>query len=490
VPNRPDESERRPTPVQTAALGLGPLLFALTFALPAPAGMPATAWHVAGLALWMAVWWSAEAIPVPVTALLPIVVVPFLGVFGVSAAAAPYANPLIFLFLGGFVLALGIQRWNLHRRIALLLIVRLGTRPASLVASFMAATALLSMWVSNTATAMLMLPIALSVIAVVGDASKKPGAENPFAAALLLGVAYGASIGGMATLIGTPPNALLAAFAQERLGARIGFAQWMAVGVPVALLLGICAWLVLTRVAFRLSGAEARGAVQEIRAGLGEMGRMGPAERRVAVIFAVTAVAWLAQPLIARIPLLDAITDTSIALVGGMSLFLVPAGAGASGRLLSWEVAAKLPWGTLILVGGGLSLAEAITQSGLALWIGSALGIDPGWSAVAMVAVVAAIVVFLTEMTSNTATTAAFLPVMASLAGAMGVDPMMLMAPVALAASAAFMLPVATPPNAIVYASGRIAIAHMARAGILLNLATIFVLTLLLPHLVPSILAR
>lgn len=482
--------EGRAVTVRRAALALGPIAFTLSFVVPAPAGMPLPAWNVAGLAFWMTAWWSTEAVSIPVTALLPVVVLPLASTVGIATAASPYANPLIFLFLGGFLLALGIQRWNLHQRIALMVITRLGTRPTSLVASFMAATGLISMWVSNTATAMLMLPIALSVAAIVSRSSDKPDPDDPFSVALLLGVAYGASIGGMATLIGTPPNALLAAFAQDRLGIRIGFAQWMAVGVPAALLLGLAAWLTLTRVIFRLSGQINDNIHRDLALSLNHPGALTRPERRVATIFAFTAVAWLAQPLLATIPGLGGLTDTSIALIGGMALFVVPPGIAPPSRLLAWSDAASLPWGTLLLVGGGLSLAEAITHSGLALWIGSTLGFTSGWTSFAIVALVAGVVVLLTELTSNTATTAAFLPVMAILAASLSIDPLLLMVPVALAASAAFMLPVATPPNAVVHGSGKVTIPQMMRAGALLNLATIVILTFLLPFLVPLIFVR
>jgi len=470
------------------ALAAGPLLLVLTWLMPAPAGMAGPAWHTAGLAAWMAIWWSSEAVPVPVTALLPLLVLPLAGVVPIEAAAAAYAHPLIFLFLGGFLLALAIQKHGLHRRVALSIVDRLGTRPTALVGGFLAASALLSMWVSNTATAMMMLPIAISVIATVtarddaagsGEADRR---QPAFATALLLAVAYGASIGGLGTLIGTPPNALLAAFAQAHYGIQIGFAQWMLVGLPLAALLGACAWLVLTRLAFDLRGLPAAIDASTIGAQLAALGRLSRNERRVAAVFAATALLWVLRPALNSLPPLTTLTDPAIAIAAAVVLFLLPAANG--GRLLVWRDAQALPWGTLLLFGGGLSLAAAIGASGLADWIGLALGRLAGWPALALVLLVTAIVVFLTELTSNTATTATFLPLMGVLALAADLAPLMLMAPAALAAGAAFMLPVATPPNAIVHGSGRVAIPDMARAGLWLNLAAVALIALLVPMLV------
>lgn len=470
----------------------GPLCLAATLLLPAPPEMPQPAWITAGLALWMAVWWSTEAVPVPVTGLLPLLAMPMTGLAGIKTAAAAYAHPLIFLFLGGFLIALAIQKHELHRRIAYLVILRVGTRPQALVAGFLMASGVLSMWVSNTATAMMMMPIALSVVGAAahgggdndgGDVARTH--ESVFTPALLLAVAYGASIGGMGTLIGTPPNALLAAFARDEFGISIGFAAWMAVGVPVALLLGLCAWVCLTRWAFpvhRLRATISRAAILEASALLGPL---RTPERRVIAVFTLTAGLWLARPLFADLPGLSGLSDENIAILGGILLFLIPAGGAAASRekLLRWADTATLPFGTLILFGGGLSLAQGIEQSGLAAWIGGALEVFAGLPGLWLVAIVAAVVVFLTEMTSNTATTAAFLPVMGALAVVAGEPPLMLMVPAALAASGAFMLPVATPPNAIVYGSGRVEIAAMLRAGFRLNLMTIVVVTLAVPPL-------
>jgi sodium-dependent dicarboxylate transporter 2/3/5 len=473
---------------QRVGLVLGPVLCALVLVLPAPAGMAAAAWDVTAVAALMAVWWATEAIPVPVTALIPLLLFPLLGLGSAGEAAAPYANPLIFLFLGGFMIALAMERWNLHRRIALNVVRRVGAHPLAIVAGFMAATAGLSMWVSNTATTMMMLPIAASVIAVFlaeEAESDGPQARN-FATACMLGIAYAASIGGLATLVGTPPNALLAAFMSQSHGLDIGFAAWMGVGLPVTLALLPLAWLVLTRVVYPFDLPHAREAAGVVDRAHAEMGQISRPELRVAAVFALVAGLWIFRPLLSGLPGLGGLTDPGIAILGGVLLFLIPSGAG-SGFLLDWEWAKKLPWGVLILFGGGLSLAAAASRTGLAQWIGDSLAGLGAWPLLGLAAVVTVVVILLTELTSNTATTAAFLPVVASIAVATGADPLMLAAPAALAASCAFMLPVATPPNAIVFASGHVTIPQMVRAGAVLNLVAAAAISLLPWLLLPVI---
>jgi sodium-dependent dicarboxylate transporter 2/3/5 len=446
--------------------------------LPPPAGLESEAWRVAAMAALMAVWWMTEAIPVAATALLPIALFPLLRVSGVTEAAAPYGNPLIFLFLGGFVIARAVERWNLHRRIALAVLAAVGTRPDRLIGGFMLATAGLSMWVSNTATTVMMLPIGLSVIGLLHrdiGRTKSGTGEDRFALALLLGIAYSASIGGLATLIGTPPNALLAGFMEQTYGVTVGFFQWMLVGVPVSAVMLGTAWLLLTRVLFRHSSPEIEGAETLIAGEITKLGPMRREEKRVVAVFACVALLWVFRPLFAHwLPL----TDPGIAILGALTMFLVPADLGRGVFLLDWDHAKGLPWGVLLLFGGGLSLARAIDGSGLAAWIGDLLTACAGWPAVAIVLLITALVVFLTELTSNTATAAVFLPVVASLGVCIGHNPLLFAVPAALAASCAFMMPVATPPNAIVFGSGMVTVPKMARAGILLNLAAILVIVL------------
>ena len=482
-----------PTPPTVGSLGvrqriglvLGPLALVALLLLPAPEGMSAEAWKTTAVGALMAIWWVCESIPIPATALVPLVLFAPLGILPMTGAAAPYANPIIFLFLGGFVIALAMERWNLHRRIALAVVRIMGVQPHRLVLGFMAATAFLSMWVSNTATAVMMLPIALSVILLVRPDADY-GAGNPvdfnFALNLMLGVAYGASIGGLGTLIGTPPNALLAGFMLETYGVQIGFAQWMLVGVPLVVVTLPVTWFLLTRVIYPIQIREIPGGEQAIEREYAKLGPISSAEKRVAVVFVATALLWVFRPVLenAAIPGLD---DTVIAIAAALALFLIPAGSARPGALVDWETAEKLPWGVLLLFGGGLALADAVQKTGLARWIGTNVG-ALGWSTLAMVVVVTVIIIFLTELTSNTATAAAFLPLVASVAVGMGENPFLLAVPAALAASCAFMLPVATPPNAIVFGSGYVTVPQMARAGIWLNILFVFAITALVYTLV------
>lgn len=465
-----------------AGLPLGPALFLLLLLLPAPAGMEPAAWRTAAVGVLMAVWWVSEALPIPATALLPLVAFPLLGVAPIGDAAAPYANPIIYLFLGGFLLAGAMQRSGLHRRIALTVVAAVGTGPRRLVLGFMLATAFLSMWVSNTATTVMMLPIGVSVITLTGTAASDDASAASFATALMLAIAYGASIGGLGTLIGTPPNAFMAGYMSETYDVQIGFAQWMLVGVPLVAVALPLAWLLLTRVLFRLDPAELSGGRAVVREALHALGRVAPAERRVAVVFVLTALAWIVRPLVAG--LVPGLSDAGIAIAAGLVLFLTPAGVRGE-RLLDWETAEELPWGVLVLFGGGLSLAAAISDTGLALWIGEALGglgALPVWL---LVLAVTTVIIFLTELTSNTATAAAFLPVLGPLAVSLGEGPLLFVVPAALAASCAFMMPVATPPNAIVFGSGRVTLPQMARAGVWLNLLFIALIMVVAYTLVP-----
>jgi solute carrier family 13 (sodium-dependent dicarboxylate transporter), member 2/3/5 len=467
-----------------AGLLLGPALFAMLLSLPAPAGMEPAAWRTTAVAVLMAAWWISEAVPIPVTALLPLALFPVLGIAGATAAAAPYANPVVFLFLGGFLIAIAIERCGLHRRLALAILRAVGTRPVNLIGGFMLGTAFLSMWISNTATVLMMLPMALSVIALVDREAGEGGVDPHFALALLLGLAYAANIGGMGTLIGTPPNALLAGFMSESLGVEIGFGEWMLLGVPlVAVALPLC-WLLLVRVVYPVRVGSIAGGGEVIRREARGLGPVSRAEWTVGIVTAATAAAWILRPLLEGVA--PGINDTGIAIAGGVLLFLVPVDWRRGEFPLTWKAAERLPWAVLILFGGGLSLAAAIQQTGLAEWIGGALEGIGAWPLVLVVLAITVVVVFLTELTSNTATAASFLPVVAALAAGIGAAPLQLAVPTALAASCAFMMPVATPPNAIVYGSERVTIPQMARAGLWLNFLLIALITaaafLLLPR--------
>jgi len=448
--------------------------------LPPPTGMQPAAWRTAAVACLMAIWWIGEAVPVPLTALLPIVLFPVLAILPIGAATAPYANPLIFLFMGGFIVALAMERWNFHRRIALSILMLTGSRQDTLIGGFMIATASLSMWVSNTATTVMMVPIAVSVIPLVSGTSSEAldqaPSQDPFALALLLGIAYAASVGGLGTLIGTPPNALLAAFVLENYGYSIGFGQWMLIGLPLAAVMLLTVWALLTKVLFPLRKMRIPAAADEIRDELAGLGPMSRGEKIVATTFLVTALLWVFRPLINDVSGLP-LTDPSIAVGAALVLFLIPVDIRQGIYAMDWQWAQRLPWGVLILFGGGLSLAKAFSSTGLAGWIGQSMSVFGAWNEAALVLLVVSVIIFLTELTSNTATTAAFLPVLAALALSVGQNPLLLAVPAAIGASCAFMMPVATPPNAIVFGSGRVSIAQMARAGFLMNLAAIVLIT-------------
>ncbi|MEX2494899.1 MAG: DASS family sodium-coupled anion symporter [Woeseia sp.] len=460
---------------QKAGLWLGPIVATTMIAAGAPESLSSAGWNTAAMGILMAVWWATEAVPIAVTALLPLVFFPLLGIANISATAAPFANKIIYLFLGGFIIALAMQRWNLHHRIALTVLQHAGRTGRSLVGGFMLACALLSMWVSNTSTTMMMLPIALSVIEVirrsVPDQTEKM--QQHFQLALLLGIAYAASIGGLATLVGSPPNAMMAAFLRDAYAIEVDFAHWLMVGLPLTVVMLPLAWLVLTRLLFRVdfkTSAEGRALLKKMKTDLGAISRP---EKRVAAVFLVVASTWIFRPLLVKLPPLAALDDAGIAMAGAVALFLIPSGDSKDPALLRWRYVEKLPWNILILFGGGLALAAAVTDSGLADWLGANLQAVAALPVPLLVLTVAAMIIFLTELTSNTATAATFLPVVAAVAVEAGINPLILAVPVALAASCAFMLPVATPPNAIVFGSGLLSIPQMAKAGILLNLISI-----------------
>jgi sodium-dependent dicarboxylate transporter 2/3/5 len=455
-------------------LVLGGVLFLLMLILPAPAGLGAAAWRVAAAGVLMATWWVTEAIPIPATALLPLALFPLLGVADIRDAAAPFANPIIYLFLGGFLIARAMEGTGLPRRIALSSIRLLGARPRSIIAGVMASCAFLSMWVSNTATALMMLPIGLSLVALMPDGTED-GAEaadekRRFGTALMLGIAYACSIGGMGTLIGTPPNAFLAGFMLESYGVTIGFAEWMLLGIPLVLLgLPLC-YLVLTRIAFPIHSRELPGGRELVDREASALGPFSKAERRVAAVFVLTALTWMTRPiLVDNIGWLSGLSDAGIAMSAALVLFVLPSGEPDGRRLLDWKQARETPWGVLVLFGGGLSLAAAVEVTGLSAWLGTGVGGLTHWPLPLLMLAVVVAVILLTELTSNTATAATFLPVLGGVALGLGRDPLLLAVPAALAASGAFMLPVATPPNAIVYSSRAVGIEDMVRAGIWLN---------------------
>ena len=481
----------RTVQIQWLGLAVGLVLGILVY-LVMPGDVPQEARLTAATAVLMAVWWMTEALPIPATALVPLIVFPTLGSTPLDDVGASYGNNVIFLFMGGFLLALAMQRWNLHRRMALLTVRLIGTRPPQMIAGFMIATGFLSMWVSNTATAVMMLPIGISVLLLVNktsdalddpvdadeDAAATPVKSN-FGTALMLGIAYAASIGSLGTIIGTPPNTLLVGYMASEHDVQIGFGQWMIVGVPLAVVLMAACWFLLTKVLLKPEIDEIPGGRKLIDDELAKLGTTSAGERRVLVIFVLAALAWVFVPLVTDWVGADTppITDAGIAIAVGVLLFLLPAGAARGVRLLDWDSALRLPWGVLLLFGGGLALSAQFSSSGLTEWIGEVASGLGGLPVVLLVVLFAAGILFLTELTTNTATAATFLPVAGGIAMGMGMDPLLLAIPVALAATCAFMLPVATPPNAIAYGSGYVSIPQMIKGGIWLNLFGLVLIT-------------
>lgn len=459
----------------------GMVVFALMMMIPHPSGLSAPAWGAAAVAIWMAIWWLTEAVPIPVTALIPLVLFPLVGAGTMREAALPYANPVIFLFMGGFLVALAMQRWDLHRRIALHILSRVGARQISLIAGFMLVTAGLSMGISNTAVTLMMLPIGLSVISFSNGDSEDVDSSR-FGLALLLGIAYGASIGGMGTLVGTPPNIFMSGFLEEIYGIEISFVTWLKIGLPIVVIALPVVFWVLVRFLVKVERVELPGAREHIAYELSALGPITTAQRRVGAVFLLLGILWVVRPLLTE--WIPGLSDAGVGITCGLLLFLIPSGK-RNQALMDWETAENLPWGILLLFGGGLSLASAIDRTGLNVWLGEQVAGLAHWPPGLFLFLVIVVVVLLTEITSNTATSAAFLPVLGAAAIEIGWDPRLLVVPAALAASCAFMLPVATPPNAIVYGSGQVSMRQMARAGIWVNLimtVLIFVVTMwLLP---------
>lgn len=476
--------------VQHFGLWLGPVFALIICLMPVPAEMSQSAWYVVGIALWLGCWWSTEAIPIPATSLLPIILLPLMGITSSSEATLPYAKPVIFLLLGGFITAMAMQKWGLHRRIALNILNKVGQHPANLIAGFMGASALLSMWISNTATTLMIVPIAITVAAtIIGEAKD----IKRFTIALLIGCAWSASIGGLGTIIGTPPNLFVVGYIEQSAGVEIGFGQWMLFALPVVLVMVPMAWLVLTKFVFPFDGDSISGGQDAVKTELDKLGAMTRPEKRVACVLGAMAFFWCfrgvlidIEPLVNALPFLEHLKDTHIAIIGALTMFLIPAGDNKkTSALLDWDSATQLPWGVILLFGGGLSLASAIQSTGLALWLGEAMSGLAALPLILLILAIVTLVIFLTELTSNTATTAALVPVLAGLAVTANIDPIILAAPVAMAASCAFMLPVATGPNAVVFSTGELKVSEMVKAGFWLNVIATFIVTGLCYFIVP-----
>lgn len=464
------------------ALAAGPAFFLFTLLTdPMFDGMSEHAWLIMGMTGWMAIWWITEAVSIPATALLPIPIVPLLNLDKIGAVTASYANPVIFLFLGGFTISIAMERWNLHKRIALLTMMSVGSKPSQQLAGLMAVTAFLSMWISNTATAVLMLPIGLSIIAMQQNTSSH--SEN-FAKAVLLAIAYSASIGGVSTIISTPPNVLLAGYMSDNYGLEIGFLDWMMVGVPLAVSMLLVCWIWLAKIHYKLDKMPAFESRSIYKEKLKELGRMQRGEIMVLCVFVSAALGWVFNSYIREKTGIQ-LTDAIVAMLAACALFILP--TGAKSRVLTWDDCSKLPFGILILFGGGLALSAQIQASGLSNFIADQVSRLGTIEIAILVVLVATVINLLTEITSNTATAATFIPLLGPVAVSMDANAAMLVIPTALAASCAFMLPVSTPPNAIVFASGHLKINDMIRAGFVLSVASIFFISLATLYIVPRV---
>ena len=487
---------------KTIGFFIGLIFLLFTLLTSPPAGLSISGWYVTGVVLLMASWWATEAIPLPVTALIPLALFPLLGIYDFSdaanpaksaftKAAAPYAHPNVFLFLGGFILALAIEKVNLHKRIALRMLLFLGTDAKYLIGGFMLVSAFISMWIMNTSTTLMLLPIGLAIAGVVRKTTNLDKDFSNFQTALLLGIAYAATIGGISTPIGTAPNIVVISLIQEQ-GLDVSFNQWMLLALPISIIMLMIGWWLLTNIIFPVNisaNKETKNSLQEMYQ---DLGAITTDEKRVFVIFVLTALAWIFRDLLDDTHLLQGLTDYGIAIIAALAVFITRSSQGAG--LIEWSITTKLPWGILILFGGGLSMANAIMSSGLGKWIG---GLIPDISAVLLILLIVVLIVFLTELTSNQATTATFVPIMIILATVEGnllpdgTNNLSLVAqlaiPVALAASCAFMLPVATPPNAIVYGSEKFTIAQMMKAGLYFNILGILVVTAFSTFVLPLI---
>lgn len=473
---------------QRIGLCLGPTLFMLTLLFFAPAGLSFEARAVVATTLWVATWWITEAIPIPATSLLPIVLLPMTGALSNASVTSAYGDDIIFLFLGGFFIAIAMEKWHLHRRIALAIIAFVGTSTQRILLGFMLATGFLSMWVSNTAAVMMMIPMALAITAQVADALQgTPEAVDipVFEKALLLGVGYAGSIGGLGTLIGTPPNIILAAQARELFDVEIGFADWMLVGVPVVITLLAATWLYLGRIAFPMRIGGIPGGKALIASERAKLGRISFEEAVVAAVFASAAFLWISREFLWS-GLVPELRDGMIAIAAAVTLFIVPR-ANGGGRILEWKDSKEIPWGILLLFGGGLAIAAGFRETGLSNWLGSQLTVLDGMNLVVMIASATLLIIFLTEVTSNTATATMILPVVASLALTLEIHPFALMIPCALAATCGFMLPAGTPPNAIIFATGKLRITEMVRVGFIVNLISVVLIVVAVYYLVPPV---
>ena len=470
---------------------IGLLLFFSIVLNPTPESLSIEGWHVAAVALLMAAWWGTEAVPLPVTALIPLAALPLLQVSSLKETAISYANPHIFLFLGGFILALAIQRSGLHKRLALSVVSKVNASAGSIVGTFMCISFFISMWVMNTSTTLMLLPICLAICVNIKEAL--PGLSNKqiknFEIALFLGIAYASSIGGMSSLIGTAPNIVFAGFMQENFNIDISFLDWMKIALPIGLIMLVASFIILTKIIYPSTFEINAATKNKIKQALEELGKISRDEKKVFIIFLIAASLWIGRPYLKYHDMLLGLTDAGIAILAAIILFILPSDNKKS-NLLEWDETKKLPWGLLLLFGGGLSLASSISSSGLGQWLGTSFSLLVELKPWLIILLITTFIVFLTELTSNTATTSTFLPIATSIAVAISVAPISIAIPLVMASSLAFMLPVATPPNAIVYGSGKITITNMIKAGFILNLIGILIISLVSHYLLPASLEK
>ena len=473
------DARREDPPLSAWRLLPGPLIFLYTLLSPAPEGFAGTSWPVLGLTLWMALWWALEAVPLAATALLPLIVVPLVGVPQPKQVLAEYANPSVMLLIGGMLMALAMERWRLHERMAFAIMRRVGVEPRRLVLGMMVATAFVSMWVSNTSTALMMLPVAIAIALLAAPADRVGtaigGDAQNFSAAMVLAVAYGATIGGMGTLIGTPTNALVQGFMARNFGVDISFVEWLAFGLPTVLLLLPCAWLWLVRIGTPFDPRAVPVAVDAVEEGWQRLGPMSPEERRIALVALTAAAFWILRPWLAKWAPFARLDDTVIAIAAGLAPFIVRARDGA-GLLRAADIQ-RLPWAVMLLFGGGLALAAAIQESSLADTLGVALAGLGSWPLPLLIVTMVLALIAWTELNSNVSTAATFMPIMAAVAAGSDHSVLTLVAPAAMAASAGFMLPVGTPANALVFGTGRVTLRQMLRAGVGVNLAAAIIIS-------------
>lgn len=480
------------TPGQLVGFILGPVLFMLTIFFFQPEGLSMEGRSVLAVTLWIAVWWITEAIPIPVTSLLPLILLPVTGAMKGSDVASSYGNDIIFLFLGGFFIAIAMEKWNLHKRLALSIISLIGTSTQRILLGFMVATGFLSMWVSNTAAVMMMIPMGLAITAQVATtlAGKPDEKDLPkFEKSLIFGIGYAGTIGGLGTLIGTPPNIILVAQMNELFGISISFVDWMLFAVPVVILMLFSTWFYLGKIKFKTSISQLPGGKELIQSERSKLGQISFEEIMVGLVFVFAAFMWITRGflwvdggLLVTIP---GISDGMIAIAAAILLFMIPAKSGASSRILNWGDSKDIPWGVLLLFGGGLAIAAGFRSSGLSDWMGEQLTMLNGFHLIVIISCATLLIMMMTEITSNTATATMILPVVAALAVALHIHPFALMVPCAMAANCAFMLPVGTPPNAIMFGTGKIKITDMARTGFSVNIFATLIIVLAVYYLLP-----